>query len=98
MPITAFRGFDDGLQSGQRQRDHFVVNTDLENDDLWIPYGEGAWLQPCHFNVTSGHSEGPARICHRNPLSRRHCVWLHDPGQVAISGARLGGHCGDLHL
>ena len=54
MPITAFRGFDDGLQSGQRQRDHFVVNTDLENDDLWIPYGEGAWLQPCHFNVTSG--------------------------------------------
>ncbi len=54
MPIAAFSSFNDGLAPDQRSRDHFIVNTDLENDRLWVPYAEGVWFQPCHFNVTSG--------------------------------------------
>jgi 2,4'-dihydroxyacetophenone dioxygenase len=54
MPITAFNSFTDGLESNQRDREHFVANTDINNDQLWIPYADGVWIQPCHFNVTSG--------------------------------------------
>ena len=54
MPITAFNSFTDGLKAAQREREHFIVNTDLNDDRLWIPYADGVWIQPCHFNVTSG--------------------------------------------
>lgn len=54
MPITAFNSFTDGLEPAQRDRDHFITNTDLDNDRLWVPYADGVWFQPCHFNVTSG--------------------------------------------
>ncbi len=54
MPITAFPGFDDGLEAGSRRRDHFIAELALDSDRLWIPYGETAWFQPCHFNVTTG--------------------------------------------
>ena len=54
MPITAFNNFTDGLDPDQRDRGHFIVNTDLKDDRLWIPYADGVWIQPCHFNVTSG--------------------------------------------
>ncbi len=54
MPITAFASFTDGLDRAGRSREHFVINTDLENDHLWVPYADGVWLQPCHFNLTSG--------------------------------------------
>ena len=54
MPITAFSSFTDGLDRDQRSREHFITNTDLENDRLWVPYADGVWFQPCHFNVTSG--------------------------------------------
>ena len=54
MPITAFASFTNGLDQGRRRRDHFVTNTDLENDRLWVPYTDGVWLQPCYFNLTSG--------------------------------------------
>lgn len=54
MPITAFKSLDDGLQAVSRRRDHFVHTPDLTNDRLWVPYGEKGWVQPCHFNVTTG--------------------------------------------
>src|ERR1700757_4014268 len=54
MPITAFNSFTDGLEPGQRSRDHFITNTSLSDDRLWVPYANGIWFQPCCFNVTSG--------------------------------------------
>jgi hypothetical protein len=54
MPIATFSSFTDGLDRDQRSRDHFVTNTNLENDRLWIPYADGVWFQPCQFNVTTG--------------------------------------------
>jgi quercetin dioxygenase-like cupin family protein len=54
MPITAFSSHTDGLDPGLRSREHFITNTDLEDDRLWVPYAKGVWFQPCCFNVTSG--------------------------------------------
>jgi quercetin dioxygenase-like cupin family protein len=54
MPIATFSSFTDGLDRSQRSRDHFITNTDLENDKLWVPYADGVWFQPCQFNVTTG--------------------------------------------
>src|SRR5437588_4485796 len=53
MPINAFSSFTDGLDPSRRSREHFITNTDLEDDRLWVPYAEGVWFQPCCFNVTS---------------------------------------------
>jgi len=53
MPITAF-SFTDGLDPNRRSREHFITNTNLEDDRLWVPYADGVWFQPCCFNVTSG--------------------------------------------
>ena len=54
MAITTFSSFTDGLDAGRRSRDHFITNIDLEDDRRWVPYADGVWFQPCHFNVTSG--------------------------------------------
>jgi len=54
MPITAFNSFNDGLAPNQRSRGHFIANIDLEDGPHWVPYADGVWIQPCHFNVTSG--------------------------------------------
>jgi len=54
MPITAFNSFTDGLDANRRDRGHFIAGTDLNDDRLWVPYADGVWIQPCHFNVTSG--------------------------------------------
>ena len=54
MPIATFSSFTDGLDRSERSRDHFISNINLENDRLWVPYAEGVWFQPCHFNVTTG--------------------------------------------
>jgi 2,4'-dihydroxyacetophenone dioxygenase len=54
MPITALNSFTDGLQPNQRNREHFIASTNLDDDGLWVPYGDGVWIQPCCFNVTSG--------------------------------------------
>ena len=43
----------DGLNPEQRGRNEYAIDTDIHNDELWIPYGEGAF-QACSFNVTSG--------------------------------------------
>ena len=54
MPIQSFSSVNDGLDKGAQSRGHFVANTDIENEKLWIPYADGVWFQPCCFNVTSG--------------------------------------------
>ena len=54
MPIQSFGSVNDGLEKGTQSRGHFVANTDIKNEKLWIPYADGVWFQPCCFNVTSG--------------------------------------------
>ena len=54
MPITTFSNVDDGLDSSQRQRGHFITSIDVDDQRRWVPYAEGVWFQPCCFNVTSG--------------------------------------------
>ncbi len=54
MPFQAFSSVTDGLESSARSRGHFVANTDIDNEQLWVPYADGVWFQPCCFNVTSG--------------------------------------------
>jgi hypothetical protein len=54
MPIQSFNSVTDGLDSGSRSRGHFIANLDTEDEQLWVSYADGVWLQPCCFNVTSG--------------------------------------------
>lgn len=54
MTIERFNSLSDGLQPGDRQRQQFHIRTNLDDDRLWVPYGEGTWFQACQFNVTSG--------------------------------------------
>ncbi|WP_114941237.1 2,4'-dihydroxyacetophenone dioxygenase family protein [Mucilaginibacter endophyticus] len=54
MPIQQFNFFTDGLQPGQRQTSDYIVNTNLEDERLWIPFGPGVAFQPCQFNVSNG--------------------------------------------
>ena len=54
MPIDKFRSFDDGLDPNQRERGNFIAEIDIEDDRRWVPYAEGVWIQPCHFDVTRG--------------------------------------------
>lgn len=49
-----YLSFTDGLDRDQRSRDHFITNTNLEDDRLWVLYAESVWFQPCDFNVTTG--------------------------------------------
>ena len=54
MPITAFNSFTDGLDPNRRSREHSIANINVDDNQLWVPYAEGVWFQPCCFNVTSG--------------------------------------------
>lgn len=54
MAIVDFSNQTDGLEPQQRSREHFIADMDLDDERLWVPYAEGVWFQPCHFNVTSG--------------------------------------------
>lgn len=54
MPITAFNSVSDGLDPSRRKRDHFIINTSVDDDGSWVPYADGVWIQPCCFDVTSG--------------------------------------------
>jgi quercetin dioxygenase-like cupin family protein len=54
MAITAFNDMSDGLDPHSRNRGHYIVNTNLNDDGPWIPYADGVWIQPCSFNVTTG--------------------------------------------
>ena len=89
MPITAFSSFSDGLQPNQRSREHFITNTNLNDDNLWVPYADGVWFQPCCFNVTSGGFslvlKGSPGLDGRNALPHCGRAWLHDAGSLAIT-------------
>jgi hypothetical protein len=54
MPIATFSNTSDGLDPGRRNRDHFILDTNVDDDGPWIPYADGVWVQPCCFDVTSG--------------------------------------------
>ena len=54
MPITAFNDSTDGLDPVARDRGHFIAQVPSNDSAVWIPYAEGVWIQPCHFNVTTG--------------------------------------------
>lgn len=54
MPIQTFSNTSDRLEPAQRHRGHYVANIDTESENLWVPYAEGVWFQPCQFNVTTG--------------------------------------------
>jgi 2,4'-dihydroxyacetophenone dioxygenase len=54
MSIASFSSHTDGLEPDQRSRSHFITDLDMEDERRWVPYSEGVWFQPCHFNVTSG--------------------------------------------
>jgi quercetin dioxygenase-like cupin family protein len=55
MPITTFNDTNDGLAPGQRQSGHFIAQADPDaEEELWVPYADGVWFQPCWFNVSTG--------------------------------------------
>jgi len=54
IPITNFSSVTDGLDPSRRSREHFIANIDPDDERLWVPYADGVWFQPCHFNVTTG--------------------------------------------
>lgn len=54
MPITAFNDMSDGLDPRSRNRGHYIVNINVDDDAPWIPYADGVWFQPRAFNVTTG--------------------------------------------
>jgi hypothetical protein len=54
MPFVAFNTVNDGLAAEARSRGHYIVHADPGDGGVWIPYGEGIWIQPLGFNVTSG--------------------------------------------
>jgi hypothetical protein len=54
MAIQTFSDSSDGLTPDARDRGHFIAQLDLDDSKAWIPYANGVWIQPCHFNVTTG--------------------------------------------
>lgn len=54
MAIATFNDSNDGLAAGARQRGHFITQATIDDDGVWVPYAEGVWIKPCHFNVTTG--------------------------------------------
>ena len=54
MAVAAFNDSSDGLRPEARDRGHFIAQLDFDESGPWIPYAEGVWIQPCHFNVTNG--------------------------------------------
>jgi hypothetical protein len=54
MPIQQFSFFTDGLKPGQRQTTDYTVNTDLDDERRWIPFGPGVAFQPCQFSLSNG--------------------------------------------
>ncbi len=102
MAITAFNSFTDGLDPNRRSREHFVTNLNLDDDRRWVPYADGVWLQPCHFNVTSGGFSvvlkglpGAALGTHYHV---RHGARLYHARSLAVPGARLGRKAWNLYL
>ncbi|MEA2640607.1 MAG: 2,4-dihydroxyacetophenone dioxygenase, partial [Chloroflexota bacterium] len=62
MPIIEFSSFTDGLKPEQRQREQYTVDTNLDNEKLWVPYVPGVWFQACAFNLSTGGFTNVLRI------------------------------------
>ena len=54
MPVQTFNFFSSGRTAEQRQFQDYTVDTDLDDDRLWVPFAPGSFFQPCQFNTTSG--------------------------------------------
>jgi 2,4'-dihydroxyacetophenone dioxygenase len=54
MPVQTFNFFSSGLTPEQRHFHDYTVDTDLDDDRLWVPFAPGSFFQPCQFNTTSG--------------------------------------------
>ena len=54
MPITAFASFSETHADAGTTRGHYTTDIDIARDELWVPYADGVWFQPCNFNLTSG--------------------------------------------
>src|SRR5258708_24713136 len=54
MAIVEFRTFSDGVPAEMRRRDEYTTDTNLDQENLWVPYVPGVHFQACSFNVTSG--------------------------------------------
>jgi hypothetical protein len=57
MPITAFNSFTDGLDPNRRNREHFITNTNLDDDRLWVPYAMASGSSPA---ASTSHLEDSA--------------------------------------
>jgi hypothetical protein len=74
MPISKFEFFTDGLQPTQRLRHEFARDLDLDNEKLWVPYGDKVWFQPCSFNVTSGGFANVLKVMPGARLSKHYHI------------------------
>jgi 2,4'-dihydroxyacetophenone dioxygenase len=83
-----FKFQSDGLDSSKRARHEYVVNTDIHNEKLWIPYGEGAF-QACSFNVTSGGFSNLLRLPPGTKLNPHYHVGI-------VNGYTIQGQWGYL--
>jgi 2,4'-dihydroxyacetophenone dioxygenase len=56
MPITNFSSFAESRNSAAASTDHghLIANIDLNDENRWVPYADGVWVQPCSFNLSSG--------------------------------------------
>ena len=98
---SQFKFRTDGLTPNQRDRQEYAIDTDINNDELWIPYGEGAF-QACSFNVTSGGFANILRLPPGTKLNPHYHVgivhgYTHS-GPVGLSRAPLESYCRYLYL
>src|SRR5436189_17680 len=56
MPIINFSSFAESRNSAAASTDHghLIANIDLNDENRWVPYADGVWVQPCSFNLSSG--------------------------------------------
>lgn len=109
MTIEKFEFLTDGLKPEQRLRHEYMTDTDLDNDCLWVPYGEGVWFQACHFNVSSGGFANVLKILPGKKLNPHYHVstvhgftirgkWKYlEHDWVATPGSYIWEPPGELH-
>lgn len=88
MPIVAFNSVSDGLEPHRRSRGHFITNTKLEDERLWVPLRQWsvvpALLVQRHVWGIQRRLEGFPWVDGWNALPRRHSSRVHDAWQLAI--------------
>jgi hypothetical protein len=74
MPITKFDFFTDGLPPGKRDRHEFAWDLNLDDERLWVPYGENVWFMPCSFDVTKGGFANVLKVLPGARLSKHYHI------------------------